>query len=144
MEDNSYCTACGAAQHIFSPPETPKKSNKKAIIAVAVAIVLVTVSLAGLIYFVNDSNNKNSAEVTINVHPTYTATNVVISIDGMPVAAYYGVVYSWEYVYHTEKIRLSDGEDSRVITVTATSGTRTDTQTLTIERGMKYPVDLYI
>jgi flagellar basal body-associated protein FliL len=144
MGDSNFCRSCGTATYTAAPPEAPKKSNAKVIIALVIAAIVVVVSIAGAAYYIIDTDNKNSAHVTINVYPSVTVTNVSIHIDGEFVGSYTGVVYDWEFVYITEKIRFSANENVKTITVTATSGLLTDTETITIEKGGRYTVDLHL
>jgi hypothetical protein len=140
-DGNNFCGSCGTDLYTPAPPEEPKKKSRRTVIAVAAVVAIILIAAAGFFYYVEE---KNSAEVTINVYPQYTVTDVTIFINGNHVSSYIGVVYDWEYVYYTEKIKFSSSENNKVLTIKAVSGYSSDTKILYVEKCGKYTVDLYI
>jgi hypothetical protein len=151
MKDDRFCSSCGAALYTpYTPPqytpytpahqEAPKKSSNK-VLTVIIIISLIVVAAAAAISFTLAADR---AEVTINVYPMYEVKGVTIYIDGKYIAEYTGTVEENMYLYYKEIITFREGENSKTITVTASSGSRSDTQILFIEKGKKYSVDLFI
>jgi hypothetical protein len=148
MGDNLYCRECGTALNA-SPPsaqiEGPGMSNKKTMLAVAIAVVVIIAAGAGYFFLME---KMNSAEITVNVHSTQsTPINVTVNINGDQKLSYerLGPGESIQNTFSINAANLTLGL-ALVFAVSTggESGTVTDGHWIFVEKRGKYTVDLFL